>query len=433
MNFLSLRRSARFALALLFTGTVLPSTAQSPLPTARPESVGMSSERLARLDARLNADVADGRIPGAVVAVAREGKLVYYKAFGWRDKEAGLPMTTNTVFSMASMTKPIVSVGTMMLQEEGRLFLSDPVGKHIAEMAKMPVALNRGNVAEGRQMETVAATRPPTVLHLLTHTSGLLYGGRGNTALHKMYPSSSSAASGMSQSEFIMKVASLPLAFQPGTVWDYSLSTDVLGVLVERVAQQPLEAFLEKRILAPLKMHDTGFMIAPGKADMLAKPLRVEPRTGNPQSMPIDSAKPLKFNCGGGCGVTTAGDYIRFTQMLLNGGTLDGERLISRKTVEYMTSDHLSPQVENNMRAVQPANEDYGFGLGFAVRRNNGGSSTIGTQGEYYWSGAYGTFFLVDPKEKLSIVLMLAAPGSIETRLHYRQIVVTTVMQSLEK
>lgn len=433
METLSQRPRAHFRIAALLLATSLGAAAQSPLPTARPESVGMSSERLARLDARLEADVAAGRIPGAVVAIARQGRLVHFKAIGWRDKDAGLPMTTDTIFSMASMTKPIVSVGTMLLQEEGRLLISDPVGRYIPEMAKMTVAANRGNVAAGQQLETVPAVRQPNVFHLLTHTSGLLYGGRGTTALHKMYPPSSGAASAMDPGEFILKIGSLPLAFQPGTVWDYSLSTDVLGIVVERAAKQPLDVFLRERILAPLKMNDTGFMVPPEKANLLAKPLSIDPVTGSPQRIAIDSAKPLKFNCGGGCGVTTAGDYIRFTQMMLNGGTLDGTRIISRKTVEYMTSDHLSPQVENNIRVVQPIAEDYGFGLGFAVRRNTGGSTTIGTQGDYFWSGAYGTSFMIDPKEQLAMVLMMATPGNAETRFHYRQLLAAYVMQALEK
>jgi CubicO group peptidase (beta-lactamase class C family) len=430
--------TVRAALSAFALATLLPTAfqamAQSPLPTARPEAVGMSSERLARLDAKIDAEVAAGRLPGAVIAVARHGKLVHYKAYGWRDKDAGLPMTTDSIFSMASMTKPLVSVATLMLQEDGRLFVSDPVGRHIPELAKMSVATNRGMIPAGQQqLETVPAKMQPTVLHLLTHTSGLLYGGRGTTDLHKLYPPSSSASSAMDKADFIAKLASLPLASQPGTVWEYSLATDVLGILVERVAQQPLEVVLRDRILTPLKMKDTGFLVPAERAGMLAKPLPVDPLTGNPQRMPFDSAKPLKFNCGGGCGVTTAGDYIRFTQMLLNGGVLDGQRILSRKTVEYMTSDHLGPQVENTMRTVQFFNEDYGFGLGFAVRRNTGGSHTIGTQGEYYWSGAFGTFFMVDPKEQLAVVLMMLAPGSSLTRMYYRQVVVTNVLQALEK
>jgi len=393
----------------------------------------MSSARLARIDQKLKADVDGGRIPGAVVAIARNGKLVYFKAFGYQDMAAGLPMTTESIFNIASMTKPMVSVGTMMLFEDGRMMIGDPVSKYIPALGKMPVAIARGNVAAGAMMETVPAKRQMTIQDLMRHTSGLLYGGRGTTALHKLYPpSSGSSGTGMTGAEFIDKLAALPLAYQPGTVWDYSLSVDVLGLVLEKASGTTLGAYLQERIFAPLKMVDTGFIVPPEKASRYAQPLPIDPSSGAPQAM-IDLTKPLKFECGGGCAVSTAGDYIRFAQMLLNGGTLDGARILSPKTVEFMVADHLGPEIENNITVTEAQRAGYGFGLGVAVRRQTGVASTIGSTGDYFWNGAYGTAFWVDPKEQLAVVMMMLAPGSLATRQHYRQVLSSYVIQAIER
>jgi CubicO group peptidase (beta-lactamase class C family) len=416
--------------------TVCPSIASpsDPLPRADPETVGMSSARLQRIDDRFKADVENGRIPGAVVAIARQGKLVYFKPFGYRDKAGGSPMTTDAILSIASMTKPFVSVGTMMLFEDGRLTLGDPVAKYIPQLGKMTVATARGNVAPGTQLETVAQQRPMTVQDLLRHTSGLLYGGRGTTPLHKQYPTSSTAVGlGMTQTEFIDKLATLPLAYQPGTVWDYSLATDVLGVVVENIAGEPLGRMLSSRLFVPLKMTDTGFLVPPEKASRYARPLPLNPITGSPQPMPLDATKPTKFECGGACGVSTAGDYLRFAQMLLNEGTLDGVRVLAPRTVQYMVIDHLGAEIENNVQSVEPQRAGYGFGLGFAVRRESGVASTVGSPGDYFWNGVFGTAFWVDPKAQLVAVLMMQAPGSLEIRQQYRQLLSAFVYQAIER
>jgi CubicO group peptidase (beta-lactamase class C family) len=407
--------------------------AAEPLPRAKPEAVGMSAARLARIDQKLKADIDNGRIPGAVVAIARNGKLVYLKAFGYQDKAAGVPMSTDTIFSIASMTKPMVAVGTMMLFEDGRMMIGDPVSKYLPELGKMPVAVARGNVAAGASIETVPAKRQMTIHDLLRHTSGLLYGGRGTTALHKLYPAGSvAAATGMTAAEFIDRIAALPLAYQPGTVWDYSLSMDVLGLVLEKASGAALGAYLKERIFTPLKMADTAFIVPPEKASRYARPLLVDPNSGAPQQM-LDSTKPVRFECGGGCAVSTAGDYIRFAQMLLNGGTLEGVRILSPKTVEFMVADHLGPEIENNIVSTEPQRAGYGFGLGVAVRRQTGVASTIGSTGDYFWNGAFGTAFWVDPKEQLAVVMMLLAPGSLEIRQHYRQMLSSYVMQAIEK
>jgi CubicO group peptidase (beta-lactamase class C family) len=220
----------------------------------------------------------------------------------------------------------------------------------------------------------------------------------------------------------------LPLLYQPGTVWDYSLSVDVLGLVVEALSEQTLGQFLQERLFRPLRMEETGFLIPADKVARYAKALPNDPDTGRPQTV-LDSTKPLKFECGGGCAASTAGDYIRFAQMLLNKGSLDGARILGRKTVEHMTSDHLGPEVQNNMPLVSPLLAGYGFGLGVAVRKQDGLSPLAGSAGDYTWGGAYGTNFWIDPKEELAVVFMAHAPGPI--RVHYRQVLNALVTQAL--
>lgn len=421
---------ARVALPILGLLSVMtPASAADPLPRAAPETVGFSAERLARIGEVVRADVERGQLPGMVVAVARRGKLAYFEAIGFRDKAAGVPMTTDTIFSIASMTKPMTSVAALMLYEQSRLLVNDPVGKYLRPLANMPVAdLSGGDAAQG-QIATVPANRPMTVQDLLRHTSGLTYGGRGTTAVHKIYPaSSSSSATTMTGNELIAKLGTLPLLYQPGTVWDYSLSVDVLGLLVEALSEQTLGQYLQERVFKPLRMVDTGFLIPPDKVGRYAKALPNDPDTGKPQFV-LDSTKPLKFECGGGCAASTAGDYIRFAQMLLNKGELDGARILSRKTVELMTADHLAPEVKNTIAQVDASRAGYSFGLGVAVRKGAGLSPLMGSAGDFSWGGAYGTNFWVDPKEELAVVFMAHAPGPI--RVHYRQVINALVLSAL--
>jgi len=408
---------------LLFVSSVF---AADPLPRAKPESVGMSSARLARIGAAIKADVDKNRIPGAVVAVARRGKLVYYESVGFLDKDAGKPMPKDAIFSIASMTKPMTSVALLQLSEEGRVLISDPVGKYLPPLANMKVAASLDNPSE-----TVAAVRQPTLQDILRHTAGLLYGGRGTSALHKMYPaSSSSSGRSMTGAEFIAKLGSLPLAYQPGKVWDYSLAVDVNGLVIEAVTGRTLGQYLRERVWEPLGMVDTGFSVPPDKQNRYAKAFPNDPDTGKPQAV-LDLTQPLKFECGGGCGASTAGDYLRFAQMLANKGRLGKAEILGKKTVEYMTSDHLGPEVQNNIPKVDPSRTGYGFGLGVAVRRQDGITPINGTAGDYHWGGAYGTFFWVDPKEDLVAVFMAHAPGVI--RQHYRALLGAMVLQAIEK
>ena len=284
------------AVPLWLLSTTLCWANADPLPRAKPEAVGMSSARLARLTSALKADVDKGRIPGAVVAVARKGKLVYFEAVGFRDKDAGAPMTTDAIFSIASMTKPMSSVALMQLTEEGKALVSDPVGKHLPQLANARVVANPEDPSQ-----TVPAARQPTLQDILRHTSGILYGGRGTSPLHKMYPASSGwSGTNLTSAEFLTRLGAAPLAYQPGTVWDYSLATDVVGLVVESVRGQPLGQVLRERIWVPLGMKDTGFSVPPDKQNRYAKAFANDPETGKPQFV-LDLSKPLKMECGGGC------------------------------------------------------------------------------------------------------------------------------------
>ena len=413
-------------LALIALSFALPVAAADPLPRAEPETVGMSSARLARIGEVLRADIERGRIPGAVVAIARKGKIVYFEAFGYRDKAVGVPMTTDTIFSIASMTKPMVTVGALQLYEQGRVLIDDPLSKYLPQFANMQVA--RMDVAEQTILDTTPAARQITIQDLMRHTSGIIYGGRGSTAVHKLYPATSAAAASMTSAEFLDKLGSLPLMYQPGTVWEYGLSTDVLGLVVESITNQALGQYLQENLFKPLGMSDTGFIVSADKANRYAKALPNDPDTGKTQSV-IDSTKPTKFECGGGCAVSTAGDYLRFAQMLLDQGKLDGERILSRKTVEFMTANQLGPGVKNLIGNADPTRADYGFGLGVAVRSTEGIVRTMGSVGDFGWPGAYGTNWWADPKEELVVVFMAQSPGPI--RWHYRQLINALVLQAL--
>jgi CubicO group peptidase (beta-lactamase class C family) len=414
-----MRTRLAFVLAALFAA--LSAWAADPLPRAKPESVGMSSERLARIAEVLNADIQKGRLPGAVIAVARRGKLVYYYAFGYLDKDAGTKMTTDAIFSIASMTKPMVAAGALELYERGLVRIDDPVSAYLPQFAKMQVAVLRQSNDGGAGFDTVPAARLPTVQDLMRHTSGLIYGGRGATPVHKLYPASSSSAGlEMSGKEFLDKLGSLPLLHQPGSTWDYGFGLDVLGLLIERVSGKPLGRYLDEGLFQPLGMKDTGFAVPPEKLKRYAKAFANDPDTGKPQSV-LDLSKPLKFECGGGCASSTAADYMRFAQMLLNGGKLGETRVLGRKTVEYMLSNQLTPGTVNLIGNADPTRADMGFGLGLAVQTTPGIVRTAGSVGSFSWPGAYGTNWWADPKEQLVVVFMAQTPGPI--RWHYRYVI----------
>jgi CubicO group peptidase (beta-lactamase class C family) len=402
--------------------------AEEPLPRAKPEEVGLSSERLARIGETLKADIAAGRVPGAVIAIARRGKLVAFDAYGWRDKASGVPMTTDTIFNIASMTKPMTTVGALMLYEQGKILMNDPLAKYFPKFSAMRVAVR--DAAGEPTTETVSANRPITIQDLMRHTSGLIYGGRGNTLVHKMYPAGSSdAAREYDGAAFMDKLASLPLLYQPATVWDYGFGLDVLGLTIETITKQSLGQYLQANLFAPLGMTDTGFSVSAEKATRYAKPLPNDPDTGKQQARTPELTQPLKFECGGGCAASTASDYLRFAMMLMNGGHTGEARLLGPRTVAYMLSDQLGPNIKNLVGNADPTRADYGFGLGLAVRTTPGVVRMMGSVGQFSWPGASGTDWWVDPKEELAVVYLSAAPGPI--RWHYRQKINALVYQAI--
>jgi CubicO group peptidase (beta-lactamase class C family) len=379
----------------------------NPLPTARPEDVGLSSAALERLSRAINDRVASGHIPGAVALVARHGKVAYYESFGRRDPASDAPMTKDAIFRIYSMTKAIVSVGVMMLWEEGRLLLGDPIGKYLPPLAAVKVG-----VADGDTLRQVDADRPITVQDLLRHTSGLTYEFRGTTPVHKAYVAAKVARLRQTNEEHVAALGTLPLLYQPGTQWEYSRSTDVLGRLIEVISGQTLGAFLAERVWRPLGMSDAGFWIPANDQRRIAEALAKDPENGADVAL-LDVKRPAIFESGGGGMVSTTMDYARFLAMMLGNGRLGDTHLLGRKTVELMTADHLGT-ITGPPDLLPPG---HGFGLGFAVRTSTGIAPFPGSVGTYYWGGAAGTTFWVDPAERLFAVMMIQAPGQRE---HYR-------------
>lgn len=425
-------RAFAFAAALACAAPAL--SADLPVATAR--SQGLSAERLSRIRDVMQKEIAANRMPGAVVLVARKGAIVYADAIGWQDKDAGKTMQRDAIFRAYSMTKPLVSVAAMMLVEEGRLQLTDPVSKFFPQLANLQVLSNPADPNSARE----PAKRQVTVQDLLRHTSGLTYGEFTRFAGVKAAYTEAGlfsadvpmAALALTPAEQIDAFAKAPLVWQPGTTFDYSLSTDLLGRVLEQVSGQTLAALLEEKLIRPLGMKDTQFVVPAVKAARIAEPLKIDPSTGGPMMAVLDITRPTG-NQSGGAGIsTTADDYLRFCQMLLNGGTLDGRRYLSRATVALMTSDHLGPKVAT---PVQPGEvlmgvQGYTFGLGFMVRQQQGIAGVHGSEGDYAWGGVGGTFFWVDPKEQLVAVMMAQTPGAI--RQVYRRMIKTMVYQALE-
>jgi CubicO group peptidase (beta-lactamase class C family) len=379
---------------------VAPVFAQALPAAARPEDVGLSSARLQRLTSTFDGYVRDGKLAGAVVLVTRRGKVAYSHAFGQRDLESHASMKEDAIFRVASQTKALVSVGALMLQEEGKLLISDPVGKYIPEFQKTKVAVLRAG-----GYDVVDAKRPITIHDLLTHTSGASYGDgpakdlwekAGITGWYFANRDEPVAAT-------VTRMAALPFDSQPGEKYVYGYSTDILGVVLERASGQPLDEFLRTRLFEPLKMNDTHFYLPPGKVSRLATvysakdgKLERAPTEGTMASQGAYVEGPRKSFSGGAGIVSTASDYARFLQMMLGGGELDGVRILGRKTVELMTVDHLPDNVEHN--------PGQGFGLGFSVLKDLGQRGSPGTIGEFGWGGAYHSTYWVDPKEQMVVV-----------------------------
>ncbi|MFL5254606.1 MAG: serine hydrolase domain-containing protein [Rhodopila sp.] len=356
-----------------------------------------------RLTETFQHGIDQGEIPGAVVAIARDGRLVYEKAFGFQSREDKVPMKTGSVFRIASMSKPITSVAIMILAEEGRVDIAAPVSQYLPELKDLKVGM------DGQPMK-----RSMTVQDLLRHTSGITYGfSAEDPAMAKAYDDAKVGDFNQSLAEMVTKLAKLPLSHQPGTTWDYGMSTDVLGRIVEVVSGMGLDQFVQQRITKPLNLAATGFSVDQSRAGNIAEP-QVDPATGKRPAMMTDGINTPKWLSGGGGMMSTVDDYVRFCQMLLNGGELDNVRLLSPKTVALMTSDHLPPRIAYNPRIIAlgqdlaPTPEmGESFGLGFMVRTQPGRNPLPGSVGDFSWSGAYGTYFWVDPKEKLVAVAMM--------------------------
>lgn len=402
--------------------------------TASPESVGLSSERLQRLTQRMQEGAAKGEYPGAVLMIGRHGKIAYAQTFGSLNPETKAPMREDAIFRIASMTKPIASLAIMMLSDEGKLSIADPVEKYLPELKDMRVGVVKPG-ADGKPALTLEPQRKRmTVQDLLRHTSGLPSPEAGSNLVKQMYADAKVSSRGFTSDQYIANLAKLPLLWQPGSTWEYGVSVDVLGVIVERVSGMPLDRFIAERITGPLKLPDTGFAAPAAHAERGARAQREGPKNVVPNIVPITTVQTFKSGSGGM--VSTAADYARFSQFLLNGGELDGVRLVSRKTIELMTANHLPPgtPVGPDMvrfEALTPSAEmGQGFGLGFAVRTDVGRNPLPGSVGDYYWGGAQGTYFWIDPKEQLYVVFMMQSPAA---RLSYRFLLRQMVYQAIVK
>jgi CubicO group peptidase (beta-lactamase class C family) len=394
------------------------SAAAEPLPTVAPENVGLSSERLTRITDFLRSDIAKGTIPGAVLLVSRHGKIAHFEAVGHLDPQAKSLMGKDAIFRIYSMTKPIVTVCAMMLVEQGGLALGDPVAKYLPEFKDVKVGEEKKDADGKATLELVESKRPMTVQDLMRHTSGLTYGFFGEGAVKTAYLGADLNAGDPTTAEFVARLAKLPLAYQPGTTWEYSQSTDVLGRVIEVATGKSLYQALKEMLLDPLGMVDTSFYVAdPAKAGRLAEPFSND-RTIGAGAVVNDPRVVRKYESGGGGLVGTAEDYARFLQMLANGGTLDGKRFLSPKTIAYMTSDHMGDVIRRGPYDLM--GPGYRFGLGFAVRTDAGVAAVAGSPGDYYWGGAAGTYFWVDPKENMFVVFMMQSPGK---RVPYRPLI----------
>jgi CubicO group peptidase (beta-lactamase class C family) len=365
-------------------------------------------------------EVDKGTIPGVTVIVARKGQIGWFDAIGRQSPAADAPMTRDSIFRIFSMTKPIVSVGIMMLLEEGRFLLADPVAKFIPEFAEQKVGVEHNG-----KLELVPVQRPMTIQDLLRHTSGITYDHTGNGLVQQLYQQSRLRSRKITNAEHAAMVAGLPLICQPGAEWNYSRSTDILGRIIELISGKTLGAFLTERILAPLQMTETAFHTGEENAGRLAEPFAADPWNGDKVQLFNMLEKPAMESGGGGL-VSTTMDYARFCQMLLNGGRLDGNRIIGRKTLALMASDHLAPSVKVQGGMLPPG---HSFGLGFAVRTQQGMAPYAGSVGQFYWSGVAGTFFWIDPSEDLFAVFMCQGPGQRE---YFRSLMRTMVYAALE-
>ena len=410
-----IRRSLTLILCLCVPAL---SVSAKNFPKVSPENVGLSPDRLERVSELFREYIAQHQLSGAVALVARKGRIAYFEHFGEMDLDEAIPMRRDAIFRIASMTKPITSTAVLILHEEGRFLLADPVSRHIAELGMGPEVYSGMN---GQSPRYEPLERPITLHHLMTHTSGLTYGIFGNTPVDRAYVEARVLVPDLDG--MVRKLAGLPLLFQPGERWNYSVSTDVLGKLIENVSGMTLDEFFEIRIFRPLGMRDTGFFVPESKVGRIATVYR--PKDDQPglevsinsRKNPFISRRPKMLSGGGGL-FSTAADYLRFCQMLLNGGELFGKRVLSPKTVALMTRNHVGD--------FNPLDrKGFGFGLGVAVHLNPAESGSLESIGTYYWGGIFNTTFFVDPEEQLIGIAMsqLSPNGHLDTARRFRLLV----------
>jgi len=413
----------KFALSLVLIVVATVARAETPMAlpmAATPKEVGLSSAQLKKLEAVTRQHIDDGLVPGAVMLVARRGKVAWLSVQGKRDPAAGDPMKADSIFRIYSMTKPIVSIALMQMVEEGRLQVSDPVARYLPEIGKMKVGTEKVGADGAPVLQLTDPERPMTVQDLLRHTSGLIYGTRGASLVNRAYIDAGIGSRVLSNEEFVARLSALPLRFSPGARWEYGVSTDVVGRLVEVIDGKKLGEALAARVFQPLGMADSGFQVPAGKLARAAQP---GPRPGGQPMTPrfkVDDG--AKFESGGGGLTSTAEDYLRFTAALANGGALQGKRIIGKKTLEFMTADHTLA------RPGRPPG--LGFGLGFEVRTREGDAALPGSVGEYGWAGNAGTLFWIDPKEQLIALYMVQVsdPDRIALRNQFRTMVQAAII-----
>lgn len=452
--------------AALIVGLALPFATQwalaAALPIAAPAEVGLSVQRLERLTAYMNQAVADGTMVGGSGLIARDGKIAYHEVYGLADREARRPMTTDAIFRIYSMSKPITSVAVMMLHEEGRFVLNEPVARYLPALADLrvatatadgtaPAATSDGTVTtleegEGEAtppaLETRQPKRQPTIRDLLRHTAGFTYGVFGNSPVDALYREAGLLTEDMALMDFVAKLGQIPLQYDPGSRWHYSVSVDVQGALVEAVSGMPFGGFLKQRLFDPLGMVDTRFTAPESLWPRIAQlyspagtPGDVSAfRTPNLGTSLVVADDRLNqgyregalFESGGGGLLSTSSDYLRFCQMLLNGGELDGVRILSPKSVALMSTDHLA--------GIEGFGNGAGFGLGFSVVLDPGAGGELASKGTYAWGGAAGTTFWIDPRERLIAIFMTQSiPHRTDLRSKFRPLVYQAVVESAPK
>jgi CubicO group peptidase (beta-lactamase class C family) len=407
---LTRRRGIASALALLLGALAVGQQSAGNAESQSSAPASFSREKLARVGDYVRNEIATGKIPGAIMLIQQHGQPVYFENFGVRDVDSKRPMTPDTIFRLYSMSKPITSVAAMMLVEDGKLRLDDPVSKYIPAFADVKVGVEKPDENGKPALALEPVRRPVTIEDLLRHTSGLTYGFYGDGAVRKLYAQANLFNSDMTNAEFAERIAKLPLDEQPGTLWDYGHSTDVLGRVIEVISGQSLFQFEKQRLLDPLGMTETAFYVADAtKRSLIAEPMP-EDRAISPVTVVTDPMMPRHWESGGGGMVGTVGDYARFAQMLLNGGTMGGKRYLKSETIALMTSDHIGPETKIARDSLYYPGANSGFGLGFAVRTSTP-PNTSWPLGEYRWDGVAGTFFFIDPTDDLFAVFMVQTPS----------------------